>query len=235
MKKAICAIAVLTICLTLMCPAFAAEDTFVPSISYKDGPEIIEVEEFPIEHLVITSIKAAREKTTDIYQEDRDLLLSVYQQLDEGTMKLPLEGVGSMARTGGITKKYYVIRELVDVSFTTACRESGDGHKETLAQDGVTITIKFDLGVDADTEVLVLTYIDGEWDFIESVTNNGDGTLTCVFEDICPVVFCVETESKDNTQTGDTARESLILWITLMIVSTAALVVMVAKRRKFTR
>lgn len=239
MKKLICIVVVLAFCLALACPAIAADDTFVPSISYKDGPEIIEGEmdeEDVGPCLVVTSIKGAVEKTTDIYQSDRDLLLSVYEQLDNGTMTLPLEGTGSMARTGGTTKKYYVIRELVDVSFMkTTCQEAEHGHKQWLAQDNTTITIKFDLGVKADTNVLVLTYIDGKWDFIESVTNNGDGTLTCVFEDICPVAFCVETESKDPSQTGDIDREKLILWFVLMAVSTAAIVVLAVNRRKQTR
>jgi hypothetical protein len=235
MRKVICLAAILALCVSLMCPAFAAEDTFVPSIGYKDGPGIIEVEEgYDIKHLVVTSIKGAKEKTTDIYQEDRDLLLSVYQQLADGSMKLPLEGTGSMARTGGLTKKYYVIRELVDVSFTTACRESDDGHKQKLAEDGVTISLKFHLGVDASTEVLVLTYIDGQWDFIESVTNNGDGTLTCVFEDICPVAFVVRGQT-GGSQTGDPAGQRLILWVCLMVASAGALTVMFVKRRKNTR
>lgn len=239
MKKLISVMVLLAFCLVLACPAFAADDTFVPSISYKDGPEIIDGEmneEDVGPCLVVTSIKGAAEKTTDIYQEDRDLLLSVYEQLDNGTMTLPLEGAGSMARTGGSTKKYYVIRELVDVSFMkTTCQEAEHGHKQWLAQDNTTITIKFDLGVTADTKVHVLTYIDGKWDFIKSVTNNGDGTLTCVFDDICPVAFCVETESRDPSQTGDVDREKLILWFVLMAVSTAAIVVLAANRRKHSR
>lgn len=239
MKRVICVIAVLAVCLTFVCPALAAEDTFVPSISYKDGPEIIDAQmnsEDVSSCLVVTSIKGALEKTTDIYQEDRDLLLSVYQQLDEGTMTLPLEGAGSMARNATTEDKYYVIRELVDVSFRkTSCQEAGHGHKEWLAQDNTSVTIDFDLGVDANTNVLVLAYVNGEWSFIESVTNNGDGTLTCVFEDICPVAFCVEGENKDPSQTGDIDREKLILWFVLMAVSMTAVVVLAANRRKYTK
>ena len=239
MKRLISMIALLAFCLALTCPVFAADDMFVPSISYKDGPEIIEGEmdgEDVRSCLIITSIKGAIEKTTDIYQSDRDLLLSVYKQLDEGTMRLPLDGEGSVARTGGSTKKYYVVRELVDVSFKkTTCRETEHTHKEWLAEKGTTLTIKFNLGVAADANVMVLTYINDTWEFIESVTNNGDGTLTCVFEDICPVAFCVETEVRDPSQTGDIDRNSLILWFTLMAVSTAAIVVLAIGRRKQTR
>lgn len=239
MRKTICILLVLAFSLVLACPAFAAEDDFVPSISYKDGPEIIDGEmdgEDIKSCLIVTSIKGAIEKSTDIYQSDRDLLLSVYQQLSDGSMVLPMEGAGTMARTGGSVKKYYVIRELVDVSFKkTPCREGEHVHKEWLEEVKTTISITFDLGVSAETKVLVLTYIDGQWEYIESVTNNGDGTLTCVFEDICPVVFCVENESKDPSQTGDINKEKMILWFVLMAVSTAAIVVLAASRRKHTR
>jgi hypothetical protein len=171
--------------------------------------------------LIVSSVADAKNKSTDIGQADRDLLLEVYDKLEDGSMKLPIE-------------EDHVIRELVDVSFTTACRESDDGHKQKLAEDGVTISLKFHLGVDASTEVLVLTYIDGQWDFIESVTNNGDGTLTCVFEDICPVAFVVRGQT-GGSQTGDPAGQRLILWVCLMVASAGALTVMFVKRRKNAR
>lgn len=224
MKRMICFVTVMMICMSLVIPAFAAEDSFVPSIGYKDGPDIIDVEDFDIEHLVITSLKEAEEKTTDIYQEDRDLLQSVYEDLMDGDMELPREDEDA----------YYVIRDLVDVSFTTECRESDDGHQEKLAEEGVTITITFDLGVAADEDVVVMTYIDGKWEPIVSVENNGDGTVTCVFEDICPVVFCVR-ERTGGSETGDPAGQNLILWIVLMAASTCAIAVLVYNRRKHSR
>ncbi len=239
MRRIVSILILVAMCLVWACPAFAADDTFVPSISYKDGPEIIEAEmggEDIMACLIVTSIKAATEKTTDIYQSDRDMLLSVYEQIENGTMTLPLDGEGTLARTGGATKKYYVVRELVDVSFRkTTCRENEHTHKEWLEKENTLLTVKFDLGVAADANVMVLTYIDGQWEFIESVTNNGDGTLTCVFEDICPVAFCVEKSNKDPGQTGDIEGEKLILWFVLMIVSTAAILVLAANRRKYAR
>lgn len=224
MRRIVCLLTVLLLCAALACPAFAAEDAFVPSISYKDGPEIEDAEletEDVASCLVITSVRAAQEKTTDIYQEDRDLLLEVYAKLDDGTMKLPLEGS-------------YVIRELVDLSFQkTPCVESDHTHKEDLTKEGVTITVDFDLGVTKDTKVEVLSYHDGEWSPIESVTVNDDGTVTCVFEHFCPVAFCVEAvENPDVAPTGDTAGRIMGLWAALMAVSAAAVAVLTVRGRK---
>lgn len=225
MKKIVCLLTTLVMCGMLVCPAFAA-GTFVPSISYKDGPELLdaivkdgETEEDVGICLVISSIADAKEKSTDITQDDRDLLLSVYKQLSDGSMKLPLEGE-------------YVIRDLVDLSFTVYCRTNDDHHEEVLKK-GVTVTATFDLGVKAHEEIIVMNYYDGKWAEIESVKNNGDGTITGVFEEKCPVVFCVKTDSTITPpQTGDVMGQNLILWVVVMLASFAGIVILLARRRK---
>lgn len=227
MRRMICLIAALMVCVSMVCPVFAATSTFVPSISYKDGPEIVDSDlngEDVTDCLVVTSIAAAKKKSTDIRQEDRDLLLKVYEELDKGTVKLPLE-----------KPEDYVIRELVDVSFTeTGCVGAGHTHKEWLEIKGNTITVDFDLGVKKTTEVFVFAYIDGQWQPIQSATNKGHGIISCVFEEICPVAFCVEFDAEDESaKTGDEAQ--LGLWIALMAISFGGIVVLSACRRKYAR
>lgn len=223
MKKIVSLMVVLMLCVAMACPVFA--DTFVPSIGYKDGPDIddaiLEEEDVSL-CLIVTSITEAKEKTTDITQEARDLLLDVYDKLSDGSMKLPLEDG-------------YVIRELVDVSFAQGgCQEPGHGHKELLAEDNTSVTVKFDMGIEAGTEVLVFTYKAAGWIQVENVTNNGDGTVTCEFEDLCPVAFCVE-DSAEPPYTGLTADRNLVLWVGVMVVSLGAVVVLLTQRRKQAR
>lgn len=226
MRKAICVIAALVLCLSLAVPAYAAEGEFVPSITYKEGPEIEsavmngqDVEEC----VVVTSIEQANNKSTDISQADRDLLLEVYEKLEDGSMTLPLDGD-------------YVIRELVDVSFEHVdCREIEEhGHKDVqLKEEGTTLSLTFDLGIQAYADIAVLAYIDGQWVHIESVVNNGDGTVTCVFEDICPVAFVMEADAEYRPDTGDTSGMHMLLAVGLMILSAAGIVVLLcAKNRK---
>ena len=227
MKRMLCLFCAVVVCLLMACPVFAAEDTFVPSIGYKDGPEIDDSEmngEDVGDCLEITSITEAEEKSTDISQDARDELLEVYEGLVEGDMELPIDD------------KEYVVRDLVDVSFKeTTCIGEEHGHKEDLAEDGTTITITFDMGVDEETEVIVLVYIDGEWVPAEEVINNGDGTVTVTFEDICPVAFCVERGSVEPPKTGDDMGQNMILWIVLMAVSLAAIVTLVVLRGRKAR
>ncbi len=223
MRRMVSLLVVLVVCLSLACPAFAASDTFVPSISYKGAPRVRSAvlgDENVGSCLVVTSISDAKEKKTDITQGARDELLDVYAKLSDGSMKPPVEN--------------YVIRELVDVSFRqTKCVDAEHTHKEDLAKDGTSITITFDLGVAKTTDVKVLTYKGGEWKAIESVKNNGDGTVTCVFADLCPVAFCVEAGAEDApSKTGDEVGLTLLPWIVVMVVSLAAIVVLVVLRRK---
>lgn len=221
MRKIMSLMLVVLLCVCLASTALA-KDSFVPSIGYKDGPEIVDAEikdEDVVPCLVVTSIPEAQAGTDEIHEDAVDLLLQVYDQLVDGSMELPLEGE-------------YVIRELVDVSFTIECDEQ-DPHKEWLEEDGTTVDITFDLGVAPDETVTVMAYVDNKWVHVPT-DNNGDGTVDCVFEDICPVVFCVGDVTPP-AQTGDIAGQHLILWIVLMVVSFVAVVVLVVRRNKFVR
>lgn len=226
MRKVMCLLVAMVVCLTLACPVFAATDAFVPSISYKDGPEVVEAEQNEEDVtgcVVVTSLKEAKEKTTDIYQEDRDLLWEVYEKLSDGSMKLPIES------------QDYVIRELVDVSFVkTNCVEVSHGHKEWLAQDETTIEVIFDIGIKAGVKLEVLAYINEEWVYVESVKNNGDGTVTCIFEDFCPVAFCVDAAVAP-PKTGDTMGADVMQWFLLLIISFCTIVVLMVNRRRILR
>lgn len=194
---------------------------FVPSITYKDGLEIKDIESnIEIdggsswgsgidECVVVTSIAQAIEKTTDVSQDDRDLLLSVYEKLARDEMELPIVDD-------------YVIRDLVDISFEyedCRCIEE-HGHKDDcLAQEGVTLTITFEMDVAADENVIVMSYVNEEWNPIKRVDNNGDGTVTCVFEDICPVAFVVAqdeaaTENQSDAVSAEADGQNTGLWAT---------------------
>ena len=217
MKRLFCMLLVLVIGVSLALPA-AAADTFVPSITYKDGPDIntatMDGEDVK-GCLVVTSISKAKNKSTDITQDDRDLLLDVYAKLNSGEMKLPIEN------------DKYVIRELVDVSFLyNGCRTPHE-HEEWLKKDNTTVTIDFELGVKSSADVLVLVYVDGKWTPAEKVTNRGNGKVTVVFEEICPVAFCVDVDSQVTPpKTGDTAGQRILLWGGVMAGSVAALLIL---------
>jgi len=230
MRRVISVMLALVLCACMVLPA-AAAGRFVPSITYKAGPSItgsvlLKVDgveqEVGDSCVVVTSVEAARDKTTDIAQEERDLLLEVYEKLSNGEMTLPLE-------------EGYIVRELVDVSFAyNGCRtqESHNHKDEKLKEEGVTLTLTFQLKLNKKVDLEVLTYVDGEWQPVEEVTTYNDGSVTCVFEDICPVAFAVKETVETSPYTGDTAGRNLGLWFGVMSVSLVALVAVVALGRK---
>ncbi len=229
MRKIVCLVSALVLLVSLGISALAATD-FVPSITYKDGPKIEFAwldDEDVSNCLVVSSIKQATDKTTDITQEERDHLLNVYAKLKDGSMKLPVEDD-------------YVIRELVDVNFKyEACRQQTDIHHDKLKELNETdkmLTVNFDMGINADADVIVMFESEGKWNEAEKVVNNGDGTLTCKFGHLCPVVFAVKESQSGPVppQTGDTSGKYLPLWIGTLALSGVALVtlVVVALKKK---
>lgn len=224
MKQMICLLVALMLCVMAMVPAYAAEDDFVPSISYKDGPEIedAELNEEDVEGcLIVSSIRDAEEESTDISQEDRDLLLEVYEDLLSDEMELPLEDSD------------YVVIELVDVSWAeSTCVEDEHGHEEWLEEPETELEVTFDLGVGPTTDVVVFVYVDGEWIEVET-ENNEDGTVTCIFEEICPVAFCIDPEDEvAPPDTGDLAMGEILLWSGMMLLSLLMLLLVLFLRRK---
>ena len=234
MKKLICLLTVLALAVALACPVFAAE-AFVPSISEKDEPDIVIDEEgvagvIRDENgeiidkvkegcLVITPISKAK-TSKEIPEDARQELLYVYEELLSGDMTLPYE-------QDGLDPETMVIRELIDASWL--CEE----HPAMLEPEGVTIDLTFDIGVDGDTKVYVYVRIDGVWTAVP-VVNNGDGTVTCTFEELCPIAFCVASGTGlPAAQTGDVFNPTI--WIMLLAVSAAALVGVVVMRRKLVK
>ena len=221
MKKLIVFATVLMLCVAMVLPVCVSAQEFVPSVTYKDGLIVIEADadgESVGDCIIVTSIKEAKEKTTDITQEARDELLDVYEKLEDGSMKLPLEGD-------------YVVVELVDISWAQkGCVENEHGHFEWHEEEGNKVTV--DLGyLNKNFDLVVLAYNDGEWEEIESVVNNGDGSFECVFEYFCPVAFCVEGDVfEQGPETGDTAN--VMLWLAVMLAAGAALVVLLTVNRR---
>ena len=218
--------------------------------------------------LVITSVIQAETKATDISQETRDVLLEVYEALSEGAM-VHLEDLldqmnisqptdettptaGETTPSDGETtpsnveeKKDYVVLQLVDISFQqAACKDCDHMHDEALNLEGVEVSVIVDLGVSPDAEVKAVCFKNDKWNPVKSVVNNGDGTVTCVFDHFCPVAFCVEASEvelpQDETQPQETLPQeeeppveenNSILWVVL-VVCAAFFLFLIARRRK---
>lgn len=235
MKKVISLISAVMLCVSLIGFVFAADVEFVPSITYKGAPSIVEITDdqgnpaigtivnaggettgYVDEHCLLVTPLSEASTSTKIPADAKETLLSVYEQLENGTMKLPYGA--------GVDGDKMIVRDLFDVSWLC------DDHPALIAPEGVTVTLTFNIGIEADVTPVVMTYINGTWEEVVSVKNNGDGTITCVFEDFCPVAISVPVPGEGPDDTGDKA--DITLWAVLLVVSAAAVVTMVILRRR---
>lgn len=240
MKRFLCVLAVLLMCVGLVCPAYAAQNDFVPSVSRPQKPTIkdvilaikdqIESGEGVDGCVIITTVQEAKDKITDIYQEERELLIEVYEQLSGGAMTLPVS-------------QNYAILDVVDVNFKAGtCVETEHTHEPEMEQEETILVVDFELGVEATTEVVVMVYVDEEWKPVEKVTNNGDGTITCELPDVGPVAFCVpaQEEAQPATQPATVPApqpkpaegDNPFLWLFLLLLAFLLFLLLIFLRRK---
>lgn len=234
MKKIVSLALVLLLCLGMTLTASAT--TFVPSIEFKDNPMLVRAimnGEDVTECIVITTIQEALDKTTDITQEESDLLLKKYEDIKNGEV-LPIDGE-------------YVVFHLVDINFRyNDCRQQ-DSHGEKdveLAKPETTITLTLDLGIDAYTDIEIVKFYEGAWEHVTEIVNNGDGTITATFEHFCPNAFVVKTSQNSSVadgatggtpETGDDNGAQLVLWggvFGACVIGLIAVVVVYSKKRR---
>ena len=241
MKKLISLFTTLVLCMSIAIPAFAAENSFVPSITYKPNPEIVAVvneagEEFigvicndegeivdyvDNDCLVMTPIAYVLDGEKEIPEQIKEMLLEAYDKLSNGDVELPYEKYGE-----GLNASNMVIIDLFDV------RLSNEEYQKKMEADGITFEITFDLGVDPDVEVVAMTMdeLTGEWSPIVKTVNNGDGTVTCTFEHFCPIVFAVAT-TPASTQVEGTPVSNYIPWIIVLVLAAGGILFIVSKKR----
>ena len=236
MKKMMSVLIALMMFVLMATPAMA--DEFVGSIGYKDHPSLVEftgpdgqkyvgtikdangnvIGYVGADCIVVTAVSDV-DKSDEIPSAAAALLKKVYAALKDGSMKLPYD-------KAGLDAAKMVIRDLFDVTFLCA------DHPEMFAPQGVTIELTFDLGVAKNANVYVATYKNDQWGAIVKSTNNGNGTVTCVFEDFCPVAFAVPVSSigTGGSSTGDTAN--IGLWAGMMAAAVVGIGALVVVRRK---
>lgn len=243
MRRVICLLTVLTLCLSIAVPAFAAENGFVPSITYKPNPEIVLVEDVAgqeaigvihgkdgnvvsyVGHgcLMITPVANIWDEEVEVPADVERLLTFVYEELNDGAMELPYEKLGE-----DVDASNMVIRDLFDARWV--CLD----HPEMLEEEHVTFDITFDLGIMPDTQIHAMTYDEEtkEWSPIVKTVNNGDGTVTCTFEHLCAVAFSMPVAAAP-VPTDDAPTPNLWPWILLLILAViCVIVVLIIKKKK---
>ena len=77
-----------------------------------------------------------------------------------------------------------------------------------------------------------MTYVNGKWVPAVSTVNNGDGTVTVVFEDICPIAFSVRTDAAGSEKTADISSMPWVLTGMFALIALVAITVVYNKSGK---
>ena len=248
MKKLFTITVAIIMILTITVSASAAQ--FVPSITNKGAPELVVIDivdgkevvgfitdaegnQLSTEYLdclIISSITEAL-NDADLPEGVKEVLLKVYDEFVKGA-KLSdvcpdLADIVKEKWGKDKTPDDLVIKDLFDV--TDYC----DDINEHL-NGGAVLDLTFDLGIGAGTFITAMVYVDGKWVPVKNCINNGDGTVTVEFTDICPVAFLVPGSGQNmdvvSPITADTS--SIFTWGAVMVISLAAIVALVIYRRK---
>lgn len=211
MKKTVSVILAIMMVFALSLTAFAARDNFTPSVEAKGAPVIVPQEfngklydafvlendeiikglhvvdkENPFGEIIVTAysdIETADPRVNVVYFEQSYQEVLSAEQIKELNEAIP-EGM--------------VVRDFFDVTLV--------GTYENIFDEGKSLMVTFDTGIEAGANIKVLTRCSDEtgWQFVNKVTNNGDGTVTIIFDELCPVIFLVDKDGVvTSPQTSD--------------------------------
>lgn len=250
MKRIFTLVLAIVLMLTLTLSATAAE--FVESITNKGAPQLVVIDQLNgkdvvgfitdangnqlstefIDCLIITSVAEA-ETDPDIPDDARKLLLSLYEEMTSSNKKLSevcpeLDDIVKEQLGEDASVDDLVVKDFFDI--TDTCDEIAS----FLPQHGATLDLTFDIGISAGQFITAMVYVDGEWVPVVSTTNNGDGTVTVVFDKICPVAFLVPGSGSNFSTVSPTTSDmsDAILWGFVMLMSIVTIVALVIYRRK---
>ena len=253
MKKLISLVLALMICMSVTGTAFAS--AYTASVESKSAPAVVEIQNeagntaiatlvgevseeiaslVSEEFLVVTAVADA-ETSAQIPDASEQALLEVYKGLQDGTIQVPF------AELDQENAEKLVVRDLFDVSWADV---EGNDFAEYLDNENISLKMTFAMDVEADAKVYVMVYKNDAWNQIEQVINNGDGTITCVFNHLCPVAVIVEADetmnvmnlpaqSSESAEPAEASGQNATPWIVVLAVSALALVsLFVGKKRK---
>lgn len=173
MKKVLTVMTVVVLSMALSISAFAVG--FVGSATAEQAPTIVgggttSGDSEGGSSLVIVPVAGADE--SDLTDEQKEELKSVYDQISKGEMEFPEEVGKELGDNAAVKDVFYLDGELAE---------------------GETTEVTLDAGIGADEKVVVAVLVDGKWVTVPAV-NNGDGTITLTMDVLGTVAIFVEGE-----------------------------------------
>ncbi len=228
MKKVLFCLLVAALCVSMSVTVLADTVEFVPSISYKPAPEVVETA--PEGHkdcIVVTPVSEA-DTSEDISKEDAAELKQLYADLTKEGVKLSeqcpeLDTLVAEALEKNKTADDLVVRDLFHIG--THCDEL-----DTYMDENGIVKVTIESTIDQEESVFAMMYVDGAWEVID-VVNNQDGTITISLKEWGTLAIMVPAAvGSDDTQTGESS--GTVLWVIVMGAALIAMALSVAVYRR---
>ncbi len=228
--------------LCMMSLAFSVSaSSFTPSISQKPAPDVV-VEEsegqtvyastslndtdtnIVLDELVVSALDGTQSIANETLTEaDIAKLDAAQEKLSAAHDALSDVSVTDVMQSDDFSEDLdYVVSDLFDLTLVGTTAEDVD----TVFKDGGTLTVTLALDIPTDADFHLATLCEDEWVVLDKdqVVNNGNGTVTVTFRELCPIA--VIRASAPEAQTP-------MYWLyILLVVVLACAVFIVVKRPK---
>ena len=215
MKKALSCMLVIVM-LTFAFTSVVSGAGFVPSVSYKPAPEIVDIVGHEHNDCIIITPVAKVEESKVLTVEKKKIFLEQYEKLSDPDTKIS-DLISDF-------KNDLVVKDLFDL--TVICSELTEHLK-----DGKTVDVVLRTPLANNTDIYSMIYVNGKWSKLP-VVNNGDGTITLTISDEGVIALLVPAESVDMEapETGDNSK--VIMWSVVMVAALALIIVLVFVNRR---
>lgn len=239
MKKALSVILSLVMVLSIGVTAFAAEDDFRPSVDSKDHPVIVPqlFNSISFDALILDENNEVVEGIHLVTGEnpDGEIIVTAYSEIEVADKRVNVVYMEASYKEILDARSLQELHEKIPVGMIV--RDFFDvtlvGTYKDIFKEGKKLQIRFDISADLKEKIMALTRCSDEsgWEFVESVTVNPDGSITVIFDRLCPVIFL--TEDAGAVQSPATFDYSTTaLWTLAVIFGMGSVCMIIASKKK---
>lgn len=239
MKKAISLILSIIMVLSISVAAFAAEGDFRPSVPSKDHPFIVPqlVNGISFDALILDENNEVIEGIHLVTDEnpDGEIIVTAYSEIEVADKRVNVVYMETSYKEVLSARSLQELHEMIPLGMIV--RDFFDitlvGTYQDIFKEGKKLQIRFDIGAELKEKIMALTRCSDEegWEFVESVTINPDGTITVIFDKLCPVIFL--TEKDGAVQSPATSDMSTVaLWTLAAIFGMGSVCMIIASKKR---
>lgn len=169
--------------------AFAA--AFTPSVEQKEAPAVVESVIVDAEGNVVGNVAADAivvSAIAEAAEASEEVAAAVESIKAAASVAEAAPAVVEIAAAANVDVANLVVRDMVNVEASAEVVE--------LLKDGTGVAVTFDMDMDADAFLIVLVFVDGEWNAVaeENVEILENGNVKVVLEQVGVLAFVTEAE-----------------------------------------